>query len=574
MATPATPVSVAAPAPSATPTPAPAITPISTPAPIAPVSTPEDTPAPVAAPAAEPTATPAALAAPYDPKTAPAPPKATDYPNTTDGQAKFATEMTRWYREHPDGAPAAVDPAAVAAEGNQEPAKTAEQQAVADANNEANPAEPSTSAATPQALAEFLKDDAALSAALEANPKAKGAMFKMARELAEVAPIREIFPTADEAKFAQEYSTSMVGLKTAAMRMIDNPEHVPAFLDVLDGQFARVGADGNPVLDAQGQPTYDPDRDAMIGAIFNREVQQYNQRFTGEIADLKGKLAGNYPSDAARNADQTKLDNLEYAATALSVLDQIRDGSFFESAAPEPPTDATAEQKAWFEQQKADLARQKQELADQKKGASKDERTTATQQFQTAVRNDMGSSVGTVIGTSLKAATDSGVYIPQFYLQEKHVDHATGKETNTSAMAVRLFNQFENEIMRPGSKTLMEAVGHELLPQNDQTREMRKTWYAKQAAQLMPGLVQKEIDRIQGLVKLDQATQAEMLKERNRVAQPEPSTGGSQLPASASRDQILSAAEEAAKKDPGFAAASPSEKQARILTAVHRMSRK
>jgi hypothetical protein len=67
---------------------------------------------------------------------------------------------------------------------------------------------------------------------------------------------------------------------------------------------------------------------------------------------------------------------------------------------------------------------------------------------------------------------------------------------------------------------------------------------------------------------------AERDAKRREVAQPEPSTGGSSLPGNASREQILQAAEEAAKKDPGFAAANPTEKQARILTQVHRMQKK
>lgn len=568
MGSPVVPAPVAAPAPVTTPA-----APVSTPAtpppaapetPVAPSVATGDTPVPAAAPAA-----------PYDPKTAPAPPAAGDYPNTTDGQGRFATDMNRWYKEHPDGAPEAVDPAAVAAEGNLDTPKTAEQEAAAEANKEAPPAAAPEIAATPQALTEMMKDVPEFGEFLEtdAGKKVKGKLFQTARELAEIAPIRAIVPTVEDAKFMQEYTTNMVGLKTAAMRMIDNPDHAPAFLDLYDSQFARVDPQGMPILGTDGKPTYDADRDTTIKALFDREVQQYNQRFTGEIADLKIKLAGNYPNNSARNADQERLDNLEYATTALGILDQIRDGSFFETGPPEPPADATAEQKAWFEQQKAELDRKHQELDDKQKGASKEERSAKTQQFHSTVRGDMGTVAGGVIGTALKAIVDSGVYIPEFYMQEKYVDPSTGKETATSAIAARLFLQFENELNRPGSRTLMDQAQHELLPQNDQTRETRKAWYARQAAQIMPGLVQKEVDRIQGLISLDTKRQEEMLSKRREIAQPEPSTGGSQLPAQASREQVLKAAEEAAAKDPGFATASPTEKQARIITQVHRLGK-
>jgi hypothetical protein len=75
------------------------------------------------------------------------------------------------------------------------------------------------------------------------------------------------------------------------------------------------------------------------------------------------------------------------------------------------------------------------------------------------------------------------------------------------------------------------------------------------------------------LVKLDQATQAEMLKERNRVAQPEPSTGGSALPSGASDAQIKTAAEETAKRiyGEGWDNLPGNEKQARIVTQANKL---
>ena len=473
--------------------------------------------------------------------------------------------MNRWYAEHPEG----EKPAAPAAE------QTPEQKALAEAAPEAPkaPAAPEV-AATPQQLAEMMGKNPAFKDFMEANPDVKGPVFQMARELAAAKPIAEMFPSVDDAKFAQEYSSAMVGLKTASMRLIDNPDNAGSFLETFDSQFQQVGADGNPVLDAQGKPVYDADREAVRGAIFNSEIQQHTSKITGELDALKVKLAGQYPSDFARMQDQERLDNLEYAQTALTVLEDIRSGKFFESGPPAPPEDATPQQKAWFEQETAKLKQQRDELDSKKQGASKEERAAASQQFKTTVRNEMGSSVGTVIGSALKAVQESGVYIPEFYMQEKYVDPTTGKETATSAIGARLFLQFENELMRPGSRTLMDIAQHELLPQNEQTKTIRKDWYARKAADIMPGLVQKEVDRIQDLVKLDQTKQADMLRKRNEVAQPEPSTGGSSLPQGASREQILAAAEEAAKKDPGFAAANPTEKQARILTQVHRMQRK
>jgi hypothetical protein len=572
MASPAVTPSAPAAAPSAPATPsAPSSSPATSPAPPSPpISTPESPKPPVSAPGG---AQADAPKAPYDPKTAPAPPKATDYDNTTDAQARFATDLNRWHREHPEGEKPAEAPSA----------QTPEQQALAESQpaDAPKPVAAPEVAPTPAALAKMLEDKPAFKEFMEANQDIKGPIFKMARELAEAAPIRAIFPTEGDAKFAQEYAGNMVGLKTGSLRLVNNPESAPQFLELFDSQFQQVGADGKPILDAQGKPVYDPDRNAVRNAIFNSRMQEVAQPLVSEMADLKTKLAGNYPSDSARAADQKRLDNLEYAQTALTAVEAILDGSFFEAGPPELPADATPEQKAWFEGEQKKIADQRKELEDKQKGMSKEERTQASQQFQTSVRNDMGTVAGDVIRNALQQAIDSGVYIPKFYLQEKYRD-ANGKETETAAIAARLFIEFEKELHKPGSRSLMEMAQHELLPQNEQTKAIRKTWYARKAAELLPGpdgLVQKEIDRIQGLVQLDQKDLAERNKKRNEVAQPEPATGGGSLPQNASREQILQAAEEAAKKwtkDHGedWDTLPGNEKQARAVTQANRMMRK
>lgn len=501
------------------------------------------------------------------------PPKNTDFPNTGDGQIAFLSALDKYEKDHPAGSGDAAELAAAQAAVAEKPADGAAQEPIAPAEGEAKTAQ-TAAAATPQQLAEMMEKTPEFKAFMEAHPEVKGPVFQMARELASVAPIREIFPTVADAQFAQEYSGAMVGLKTAALRAIDNPESLPEFLNQFDSQFQRVDAQGQPILDAQGRPTFDEDHRVVLDGLFNREIQGYTTQFSGEMEQLKAKLQGYYPSEAAKAADQQRYDNLDLATMALGVLEQVRSGEIFKPTPPQLAADATPEQKAWFEQQKAELAAKQAELDNNQKGASKEARAAAAAKFQASVRNDMGSAAGLVLGETLKQIVDSGVYIPEFYLQKKFLDPTTGKELNTPDISARLFLQFENELMRPGSRTLMEITQHELLPANEQTRQIRAQWYAQKAAEIMPGLVQKEVDAIQKLVKVDQTKQEEILKKRREAASPEPSTGGSSLPQAASREQILQAAEEAAKKDPGWAGANPTEKQARILTQVNRMSRK
>jgi hypothetical protein len=437
------------------------------------------------------------------------------------------------------------------------------------------PAAPAAEAApaTPRQLAELMEKSPEFGAFMEAHPEVKGPVFALARKLAEAEPILAIAPTVGDAQFLQEQASNQVALKTASLRTIDNPESVPEFLNLFDQQFQQVDAEGKPVVDTQGNPVFDPDHQAVVGGLVNREIGKWSTKNANEIQQLETKLAGHYPSEAARALDAQRLENLKYAQLALDVIDQIRDGSFFEVGPPALPEGATEEQKAWFEQQQAELARQRQELEDKKKGAGKEERAAQAQQFNTAVRGDMGTTAGKMIAEALAKVEESGAYIPEMYKQEKYRDK-NGQEWNTPRIAAEIFIQFENELMKPGSKTLYEITQHQLLPANEQTRKIRQEYYARKAADIIPRLVDAEVERIQNLVKVDQEKMGERLKARNQAAQPEPSTGGSSLPQNASREQVLKAAEEAASKLPEWAGANPHDRQAMLLTQFHRLRKK
>jgi hypothetical protein len=406
---------------------------------------------------------------------------------------------------------------------------------------------------------------------LEADPELKQAIFTNARELAAAKPIMDIFPTVGDAQFAQENAQQLVSLKTLSMRAADRPETVPELLGAFDQQFAVLDNEGKPVLDAQGNPTYAPDRQVFQDALVARDLTGHYEQLKPQIDQLKNKLQSQvYPNEAARGLDQKKLDNLESAELALRVVDLIRSGEWFQDAPPEIPADATGEFRAWAEAERQRIEQEKQALAGQKKGANAEQRAAQRAEFQNSVRGDMGSLAGTVIGTKLREIVDSGVYIPEFYLQEK-LRTPDGRETNTSAMAARIFQKFENELMKPGSRTLLEITQHEALPENEQTRQIRKDYYSRKAAEMLPGIVQAEVDRIQDMVRVDQQKQQQRQAERRGAAQPEPNTGGSGLPQGASDQQLRAQAEEMAKKDPQFATATPSEKQARIVTQFNRL---
>lgn len=488
---------------------------------------------------------------------------------------KFLSDLKKWESENKKpGDPAAPAPANGVkpedrAAASQLGAQPGEQPAVDPAQPGAEPAAPPV---TPQQLADMMKSVPEFGALLEQHPEIKGPLFAMGRELAAAKPVMEIFPTVGDAQFAQEHAQQLVGLKTLSMRAVDRPESVPELLGAFDSQFAVVDKEGKPVLDAGGKPTYAADRKVFQEALVGRELKGHADSFTPQIEQLKAKLAsGVYPHEAAKAMDQKRLETLEYANLALQVTGQILDGSWFQEAPPEIPADATPEFKTWAEQERERLANERKAIDDQKRGASAEQRQQQRTAFQSSVRGDMGTVAGTLIGQKLKEVIDSGVYIPEFEMQRKYVDPKTGQPTKTSDIGARLFMQFENELMKPGSRTLMEITQHELLPENDQTRATRREYYQRKAADIIPRLIDAEVERIQGLVKLDKDKQAERAKARAGAAEAEPNSGGGGLPQQASEQQLRAQAEEAARKDPNYAASTPAERQARIVTAYNRL---
>lgn len=549
----------------------PAAPPAAPSAPSAPVSSTPSTPATPNPAGGAPSSTPSAAP--------PQAPKNTDFPSTADGQVAFLAALKK--HEATQAAAPAVEqvksiadnlgaqpgdqPAEAKPEGE---AKPAEQPKPGEKQPEAKP----DATALPKQLADLLAAKPERQAFFDADPELKGAFFGNARRLAAIEPIAEIVPTVADAQFMAEHTAALIGMKTASMRMIDMPETAPQVLDILDQQFAIVDKDGKPVLGADGKPTYAEDHRPFLNAVVGREVNQYKNQFNAERQQLEAKLkSGVYPNEASKALDQQRFNKLELASLWADMWEQIQSGEFFQTDVPEVPADATPEFKAWAEAEKTRLAKEKEEIEGKKTGANKEARQAAKQQFNTAVRLDLGSIAGRIIGEELKARIESGVYIPEFNLQEKYRDPTTGLETKTDAIVARIFMDFENELLKPGSRSLMDITQHELLPLTEQTKKIRREYYQRKAAELLPGLIQKEIDRIQSFVKVDQGKLEERFNKRKEVVQAEPNTGGSGLVSAASEQQLRQQAEEAASKIPTFANASPGDKQAMILTQLHRL---
>jgi len=298
-------IPISAPA-AAAPAPAPAPAPAAAPPAASPASAAPSTPAPAAT-----TATPAAGVSPSS--TTPQPPAKLnpgEYGNATDSymaEVQWKQDLAAFKEANPNvpvtdespwegtEAPAtetpAAEPEAQPVEGETKPAET---ETAADA--EPFTMDDGPAPLTPQALNDLLKGDEALKAAVEANPAAKGALFKMARENAELSQFKGIFPNKDAATFARDTANRTIGLRSQ-FQMAETPEGMSKAFDSFMQEFAVVGADGKQVIDETGQPVYGDDLYLFGEHVVDRYADS-------TLAEVEARIAANqYTDDAQRERD-------------------------------------------------------------------------------------------------------------------------------------------------------------------------------------------------------------------------------------------------------------------------------
>ena len=419
--------------PTITPTPAaPAAAPVSA----APAATPTPTPTAPAAP--PPAAQPAAGAPPSGGQPSgpqpPAKPSAADFGSASDHYQAMVTyqqELEAFKAENPGveipaDAPAAPGEAP-AAEGETKPAEgetqqPAEEQKPAEGENQqGTEEEPFTlqddPALTPQALNDLFKGDEALKAAIDANPAAKGAIMKMAREHAELSQFKGIFPNADSAKFARETANRTIGLRSQ-FQMADTPEGMAKAFDTFMQEFAVIGADGKQVMDEQGQPVYGDD----LYAFGEHVVTRYTD---STLAEVEARLAANqYPNEAARQRD-------EDMKIALSIIKEDLSPSDAKPADPDL-SGLTPDVRAQVEARLNEAKRIEQENAAKAAGANKQNREQIRTQGNTQFFQQAAGRMWPQVDKIIDKLRSAGAVIPDWQL------NTTLPGTNTSA--------FKNEV--------------------------------------------------------------------------------------------------------------------------------
>ena len=482
----------AAPAPVASPAPV-APAPVETPA-VAPVS------AEPAVPAAEPVAAAPAAAS------GPAEPKQEDFPGDVVG---FLEAHNKWeWDQNGEAKPAEAAP---------EAAPVAE---VPKPDAEAKPAEPDQSL-TPESLNALALKSPELKAALDASPEVKQALFAMARVNAKAAPILEVFPNVESAKFAAEASNTMVTLRTSFMESVDNPESFPEAFAQFADEFRQKDKDGNPAVDAQGNPVYDEDFQMLNDYV----VDTYHAI---EIDDLKGQIEAN------QFATQDQRDTAEQV---LAALEYVRDWKAGKIGGLEKPNleGLSPEAKAYYERKEAELAERENALKGNEKTQTVEQRKAERQTYETNVAKKIGGSVGSRLKALVTEDEKAGVFLPSY------VTTAKDPKTGISIFAKTLLDQFEEATYGRVDEATGKIIGGvsyirdqakmlQRRPPSADAEKARVDFVNGLIDQFLPEIYAKEKRAVQNKDIQDRERRTGNAEVRTQMADREPSGGSAPQP--------------------------------------------
>ena len=502
-------LAVAAPPAAAAPSaPAPAAAP-SVPASSAPAAAPAA--APVEVPSAQPVAAPEAGAAAAPAPVAGAEPKQSDFEGDIVSFLEAHNEWERKQGEDGEAAPAEV-PAAEAA-----PAAEGEAEAQPAAEGEEKPWAPEPEQAlTPEALNALAIKSPELQAAFDANPEVKNALFAMARTNAKAAPILEVFPNVESAKFAAEAAGTMVTLRSSFLEAVDTPEQFPNAYAQFADEFAIKDKDGKAVLDSEGNPTYGDDFHMLNDYV----VDTYHDI---EIGDLEAQLqAGTFASE----------DDRERADIALQALKFVKDWKAGKIGTAKPDLSGlTPEARAYYEQKEAELDAREKALGTKGKEQNAEQRKAERANYETSVQRKVGSSVGKRLQNMLAEKEKTGVFIPSYILDAK--DPATG----ISVFAKTMIDQFEESTYGRRDQATGKIIGGVAFirnqakmlaqrPPSPEAEQARVDFANQLIDEHFPAIFDKNLRQIQQKEIADRQKRQGKQETREQLAVREPRAGG------------------------------------------------
>lgn len=484
--TPAAPASTAAPSstPSSTPS-----TPV-TPAVSTPVSAPVETTAPVST-----------EATPVSTETTPAvkaQPKQDDFPGDPEA---FLNALHEWERDNPDAA--LVDPAPLV----EEPAKV-EEAKVEEPKKETDPEEKpwaqEPDSYTPEVVNGWAEKNPLLKQVWEQTPELKNQMFAMARENSRLAPMGEIYPDVEAAQFASEKSGRYVDLREAFSAAEDNPEAIGGAYESLAQEFMVRDDKGEPVLDAEGNPTFTAD--------FNHLNEHIGKSFLEHHAEV---------AEAAVRASGGTNEEAQLAAQAITFLNEWigKQGK----PADLDTSGLTPELKAWHEQQKAALDAEREKLGLQSKEQTATQKQQVIDSFHTTVSRKTGGIVGKRIDAYIAEKEANGIFIPSYALEAREPG------MKISSFAANLIEGF-NKKCASVSKVKAHLAELKRLPPSEATEERRLDYNKKLVDEFLPPLIDAEVRKIQNREISDRQRRQKGQQKREELATIEPQSGSARQP--------------------------------------------
>jgi hypothetical protein len=558
-------VAPAPPAPSAPAAPAPsAPAPSSAPSPAAPPAAPA-TPVPAALAAPAPPAAPAAPApgAKYDPKTSLTPPKSSEFPNTAEGLIEFTRANSEWSTTHPDEAEA-IRSAKIAAEDGVQPAEVKPTDAVAAevAKAEGEPeapkpaAEPVT-AATPAVIEEWTGKSPELKAAFEKSPELRTAIMEMARQNEAARPVLDIVGTPEEAQFAVDHAGRLVSLQANWMLSAEDPEMATTAWDQTVDMFKERDQNGAEVKGLDGRPKLGSDFKPFIRKAASSALEDFVSSDEASVNTLKARLAGNYATEDAREADTAALEQAEYNLAAdRYLLERLKAGAGETRQLPQLPANATEEQKAFQRR----LQEESAELDAKTGKATTTDRKAAGKAVDREVQAHYEAGLNSYIDTQIAAMKERGEYLPDFVLNDKWVNPTTGKVTGLTAFGVKLYQALNAKV---NGNPLHTAKLAQLQALGAAGKDARKAEVDRLRNLYLPKLFDAEVKRIQDGIR---ASVKKPAAAAPSIARTEPQSQATVVPSGMSQTEVRTWAEGEAKKDPNYSAMSTADREALTIS--------
>ena len=532
----------------------------SAPAAPAPVSSTPAAPAPVtpSAPAVTPSApaTPSTPAA-FDPQTSATPPNSADYPSDAEGQVRFMSDNSKWSLSHEEEA-GKIREAKLAAENGEEVTQpTAELTQKVEEAEQPQPDAPKTEtpaavAATPAAIEEWTTKSPELKALFAKSPELQAQIMEMARTNEAAKPVLEIVSTPEEARFAVDNANRLVGVQSSWMLAAEDPDMIGTAYDQTVEFFKERDANGAEVKGADGQPKMGADFPIFQRSVATPLLQNIAGSAQAAITALEARLAGNYPSEEARAADADALEQATYRKAAYDfILNDMKQSGDTSSKLPALPPGATPEQVAY----QKELEKQQAEL-DAKSGKQTTEsRKAASKAVDSEVQKSFETTINTQIETAINAMKERGEYLPDFVLQDKWINPATGKVTGLSAFGVKMYTALKNKLE---STPIHVAKIASLQALGAAGKEARISEMNRLTTLYLPKIIETEIKRIQDGIR----SSAGKKSATPSIARVEPQSQGTVVPQGMDSNQIRQWAETEAAKDPNFSVMSRVEKEA------------